>query len=419
MLRYGFNEKQSHCLWKLVCLIVRRQMWFAALGSYHHAPWLVHLAAKLLTAPGPGQSSGGDSRSGGGDGGGDGTSPQHPQRLPPAVALLDPEAFPFDTATGPPLKVRATLWHYDLTRLDLPWSRRQPAFLPVPQPQQPTAGKIGSQSGAVSMAPIAVRAHVNASSSSASSSSLAACAAAWLPRPLAAWVPGGGGRGAAGLEGGPDPAWARVKVGTYLPAVGLGDASLDGFLEHHGWEPTKTTASSSSSSSSVAESWLGRSPREACAAAAASASESASKSARRATVKEALRAPALSSPAVTPFALSAPRCEVVVRGLAWAGALRNAAGSNWRAAFAAFALAVAAANGRAGRRIGRRAGKRSAAARRAAAPAAAPTPASREPVGSRAPGGGESSGSGGGGAPGLLSSLRHRGRPRVELAYEE
>ena len=63
-------------------------MWFAALGAYHHQPWIVHLAAKLLKGAGP-----------------DGS--YNPKSFP-IVRLLDAEAFPFTEATGPPLKV--VLW---------------------------------------------------------------------------------------------------------------------------------------------------------------------------------------------------------------------------------------------------------------------------------------------------------------------
>lgn len=75
-----------------VCVCVR-QMWFAALGSYQHAPWLVHLVDKLL----------------------EGSSQ-------PVARLLDPNSFP--PGRPPYEKLRARLYTYDMTRLDTPWSSR-------------------------------------------------------------------------------------------------------------------------------------------------------------------------------------------------------------------------------------------------------------------------------------------------------
>ena len=66
------------------------QMWFAALGSYQHNPWFVHLIWKLL----------------------------HGSDV--ATELLDIDEFPFRKA--PPTHIRASLYHYDFTRLRSPWS---------------------------------------------------------------------------------------------------------------------------------------------------------------------------------------------------------------------------------------------------------------------------------------------------------
>jgi len=68
------------------------QMWFAALGSYQHNAWLMHLIFKLLRG-----------------------APHHD----PVVALLH-DAYPFQGK--PPQAIRASLYHYDFTRLDTPWN---------------------------------------------------------------------------------------------------------------------------------------------------------------------------------------------------------------------------------------------------------------------------------------------------------
>ena len=72
------------------------QMWFAALGSYQHNPWFVHLLYKLLL--------GGDQND--------------------ALNLLD--EIPNQLRSRPPRRVRATLYHYDFTRLSSPWSKGIP-----------------------------------------------------------------------------------------------------------------------------------------------------------------------------------------------------------------------------------------------------------------------------------------------------
>ncbi|KAE9320352.1 hypothetical protein PF008_g18051 [Phytophthora fragariae] len=70
------------------------QMWFAALGDYQSAPWLVHLVAKLL----------------------DGS--------PDVKKLLDSTRDPF--LDSPPDAIRAQLYYYDFTRLNTSWNRALP-----------------------------------------------------------------------------------------------------------------------------------------------------------------------------------------------------------------------------------------------------------------------------------------------------
>ena len=84
----------------------------AALGSYQNQPWLLHLMYKLLAAD---QTDG---------------STQGPGGSRAVLALLDVDAYPFKTA--PPLRVRATLFHYDFTRVATPWARRIPSAALLP-----------------------------------------------------------------------------------------------------------------------------------------------------------------------------------------------------------------------------------------------------------------------------------------------
>ncbi|DBA01864.1 TPA: hypothetical protein N0F65_006012, partial [Lagenidium giganteum] len=70
------------------------QMWFAALGDYQGAPWIVHLVDKLL------------------------------EGSPDVKALLDPARDPFPSA--PPDAVRVHLHYYDFTRWNTAWARENP-----------------------------------------------------------------------------------------------------------------------------------------------------------------------------------------------------------------------------------------------------------------------------------------------------
>lgn len=72
------------------------QMWFAALGSYNHNPWFVHLMYKILDGAGP-----------------------------EVEALLDVDEYRWRGKDGPRF-VRSWLYHYDFTRLDTAWARTIP-----------------------------------------------------------------------------------------------------------------------------------------------------------------------------------------------------------------------------------------------------------------------------------------------------
>ncbi len=80
------------------------QMWFAALGSYQHNPWLIHLIYKLLRG------------------------------CKPVIDLIDePFLAPVYSANGVEEKddeivhsIRALLFHYDFTRANTSWNQRIP-----------------------------------------------------------------------------------------------------------------------------------------------------------------------------------------------------------------------------------------------------------------------------------------------------
>jgi hypothetical protein len=71
------------------------QMWFAALGTYDHNAWYVHLVYKLLR--------------------GDSTE---------VLSLLDSKNYPFHET--PPQAIRSILYEYDFTRLNTSWNRNLP-----------------------------------------------------------------------------------------------------------------------------------------------------------------------------------------------------------------------------------------------------------------------------------------------------
>eukprot|EP00755_Sulcionema_specki_P014368 Sspe_Gene.56469::Locus_31067_Transcript_1_1_Confidence_1.000_Length_2512::g.56469::m.56469 len=76
------------------------QMWFAALGGIQTDPWVIHLAVKLMK----GKADVLD------------------------LVGLDVDGWEYPFKASPPKAIRGTLYHYDFTRLDLPWHRR----LPIP-----------------------------------------------------------------------------------------------------------------------------------------------------------------------------------------------------------------------------------------------------------------------------------------------
>lgn len=171
------------------------QMWFAALGDYNSAPWLVRLVHLLL------------------------------QGSPPAYALLDGGRYPVkrwlalsagtagsaaaagnrtDVASAggllalvPPVAIRARLFHYDFTRADVPWGRQR-----VP-PLDPCA-------------------YAGADNNTAAVTAKQAC-----KRDVSL---GYHSDGAAA-----EPFWQRRFVREYLPVVTRHEASLEGFCQQHGW----------------------------------------------------------------------------------------------------------------------------------------------------------------------------------------
>jgi hypothetical protein len=96
------------------------QMWFAALGSYQHNPWLLSVAHRMLLG------------------------------RPEMQELLDNERYPFFASDGldgavdkrPRLRmVKAELWHYDFTRANTSWARRVPGVEIIPSGAAAADGK--------------------------------------------------------------------------------------------------------------------------------------------------------------------------------------------------------------------------------------------------------------------------------------
>jgi hypothetical protein len=79
------------------------QMWFAALSSYQHQPWLIHLMQKLL---------------------------QGGQHAEDVLGLIDRVQYPF--RENPPLYIRAVLYEFDFTRVNTTWAVNQGAIGIVP-----------------------------------------------------------------------------------------------------------------------------------------------------------------------------------------------------------------------------------------------------------------------------------------------
>ena len=89
------------------------QMWFAALGSYDHNPWLVHLVLRLLYPK----------REAGGDGQPDllGKKSTGSYYSPDIFNLLDTGKYPFNHSS-PPVAIRIMSYEYDFTRWNASWN---------------------------------------------------------------------------------------------------------------------------------------------------------------------------------------------------------------------------------------------------------------------------------------------------------
>lgn len=129
------------------------QMWFAALGSYQHNPWLIHLVYKLLHLQYPTsnkktkkkkEKTKKDESISNGD-----TVEANAGPLSAVLDLLDRKKYPFKTRA--PIQIRATLYDYDFTRLQTPWNELTPGAKLVPWswPQLPAAAGSWGQVGEV------------------------------------------------------------------------------------------------------------------------------------------------------------------------------------------------------------------------------------------------------------------------------
>lgn len=181
------------------------QMWFAALGDYHSAPWLVRLVHLLL------------------------------QGSPPAYSLLDGGRYPVkrwlalsggagstasvsssaavnrtDASTGgllalvPPVAIRARLFHYDFTRADVPWGRqRVPPLDPCAYANSSGAGTLTAKKSCRRDMSLGYGSHDDTDNH--------------------------------GHVAHAEPFWQRRFVREYLPAVTRHEASLEAFCAQHGW----------------------------------------------------------------------------------------------------------------------------------------------------------------------------------------
>ena len=95
------------------------QMWFAALGSYQHHPWLLNLIFKLLNLKHRKQKK---AKTGQQDDKHEvGLAVEELEAPSSAVLdLLDRDLYPFKTA--PPSLIRAVLYDYDFTRANVTWN---------------------------------------------------------------------------------------------------------------------------------------------------------------------------------------------------------------------------------------------------------------------------------------------------------
>jgi hypothetical protein len=100
-------------------------MWFAALGTYQHQPWLVHLVYRLLRE--------------------DALTAEEARGVaaPSSVTrLLGSEYSSLWGSRRRPAAIRAVLYEYDFTRWNTTWARAVPdaAIVPLPTPPQPVVG---------------------------------------------------------------------------------------------------------------------------------------------------------------------------------------------------------------------------------------------------------------------------------------
>jgi hypothetical protein len=193
------------------------QMWFAALAPYGHSPWLMHFADLLL------------------------------EGSPAAFAMLDTRAWPATTtqqiglikpptmlerlwasATGsasssssgtpatrfgnvtllqPPHAIRASLWHYDFTRIPSEWSSRVPSLK-------------GSNSAA----------------------SKGGKAPPHVYHPALSSLVDALGVDVAGASKAAEPWWQRTRVSDFFPTVTRGEESMQQLLVNFDWDDSRNIA---------------------------------------------------------------------------------------------------------------------------------------------------------------------------------
>ena len=165
------------------------QMWFAALGSYQHAPWLVALAQHLLQGAGPGIAS---------------------LLHPTTVQAIGSAAR--GAALRPVLAVRANTWHFDFTapvwQSGNALAAHTIALPPSMRLHNLTAHWYCDVQAMLAVDATAAPAHRPATADHCRH--IAANDTRW---------------------------WAKTVAGEYLPQIDVGNPSVEQFLQHHGMMP--------------------------------------------------------------------------------------------------------------------------------------------------------------------------------------